>query len=596
MRFSAYPFCLWLTCTLCMGVSSGMFASGGFFLPDPFEAISQDTIPPFEERFGNFVDDPVDHPFDLRDPALVERDIEYDPVTGNYYITERIGDEYFRMPTYMTFQEYLEWSAQKEQDEYWKQLAGVSTGGLSSGGKVDPVSVVDISKDIIDRLFGGSEVDIRPQGNVDLTFGVDFYKQDNPTLLEQQRKRGGFDFDMDIQVNVDGKIGEKLNTSFNYNTKSTFDFENKLKLDYDSHQFSDDAILQKIEAGDVSLPLRGSLIQGSQSLFGIKTELQFGHLRLTAIASQQRSEKNDLVIQGGSVLQEFEVPIDQYVENRHFFISHFNRESFEMALANLPQINSLFRITRLEIWVTNDKNQTTDVRDVVAISDLGESRRITPGNEHFISDMDTMLLKDICMLNVLPTNAVNTILEQLNANPQNRYIQNVNSSLNELGLRSTRDYEKIRARRLSPSEYSFHPDLGFISLNTRLQSDHVVGIAFEYTYNGVQYQVGELSDLIPVDPQNPSVIYVKMLKSTTQRVDIPIWDLMMKNFYRVGGGDVNPEEFQLDVFYEDPGAGFKRFLPAVSGIGNTPLITILNLDNLNVTGDPQPDGPEHLVG
>ncbi len=340
----------------------------------------------------------------------------------------------------------------------------------------------------------------------------------------------------------------------------------------------------------MSLPLRGSLIQGSQSLFGIKTELQFGHLRLTAIASQQRSEKNDITIQGGSVLQEFEVPIDQYVENRHFFLSHFNRESFEMALANLPQINSLFRITRMEVWVTNDKNQTTDVRDVVAIADLGESRRISDGNEHFVSMMDTIALKDICMLNVLPANEANTILRELGLNPENRFIENVNSSMNAIGLRSTRDYEKIRARRLSPAEYTYHPELGFISLNTRLQSDHVVGIAYEYTYNGIQYQVGELSDIIPVDAENPSVIYVKMLKSTTQRIDLPIWDLMMKNFYRVGGGDVNPEEFQLDVFYEDPGAGFKRFLPSETGIGNTPLITLLNLDNLNVTGDPQPDG------
>ncbi len=286
MRFKACSLPLNLTLILCLGVSANfVFASGGYFVPDPFEAITQDSVPPLQERYGNFANDPNDHPFDLHDPALVEREIEYDPETGLYLFSERIGDEYFRMPTYMTFDEYQDWSAQKDQDEYWKQLAGVSSGGLSSGGKVDPVSVVDISKDIIDRLFGGSEVDIRPQGNVDLTFGADFYRQDNPTLLERQRRRGGFDFDMDIQVNVDGKIGEKLNTSFNYNTKSTFDFENKLKLDYNSQQFSNDAILQKIEAGDVSLPLRGSLIQGSQSLFGIKTELQFGHLRLTAIAS-----------------------------------------------------------------------------------------------------------------------------------------------------------------------------------------------------------------------------------------------------------------------------------------------------------------------
>ncbi len=464
MRFSVYPFPIFLTLSLCLVVAVDcMYANGGYTVPDAFEAIAQDTLPPIEDHPGNFVDDPNNNPFDLQDPALVEKNIEYDPDSNQYIITERIGDQYYRMPSYMTFDEYLQWSAQKEQDDYWKLLAGVSSADRSAGGKVDPVSVVDISKDLIDRLFGGSDVDIRPQGNVDMTFGADFYRQDNPTLLERQRRRGGFNFNMDIQVNVEAKIGEKLNTSFNYNTKSTFDFENKLKLNYDSKQFGEDAIIQKIEAGDVSLPLRGSLIQGSQSLFGIKTELQFGHLRLTAIASQQRSQQNDLTIQGGSVVQDFEVPIDQYEENRHFFLSHFNRETFEMALANLPQINSLFRITRIEVWVTNDKNQTTDVRDIVAIADLGESRRVTPGNEHFVSTPDTLMLKDLCHINVLPDNDANTIIRDLDAIPNSRYLENINGAMSSLGLKSTRDYEKIRARRLSPAEFTYHPDLGFIS-------------------------------------------------------------------------------------------------------------------------------------
>jgi len=176
---------------------------------------------------------------------------------------------------------------------------------------------------------------------------------ENPILTERQRNQGGFDFDMDIQMNVTGKIGDKLNLSTNYNTQATFDFENKMKLEYDSEAFSEDDIIKKIEAGNVSLPLRGSLIQGSQSLFGLKTELQFGRLRLTAIGSQQNSKQNELQIQGGSVLQDFMVAVDEYDENRHFFLSHYNRNTFEQALDNLPQINSLFRITQLEVWVTD---------------------------------------------------------------------------------------------------------------------------------------------------------------------------------------------------------------------------------------------------
>ena len=578
---------LWLT-------ADGL--NGAYHLPDPFEAISttpaQDTIP--KDRKGNFVEDPSTNPFDLDDPAAIEQSIDYDPETGLYIITERIGEDYYRAPSYMTFEEYLQWSKEQEEQKYFQQLAGVSSGPRSKSGKIDPVSTIDISDDIIDRLFGGTEVDIRPQGNIDLTFGVDYQRQDNPILLERQRRTGGFDFDMDIQVNVNGKIGEKLNTSFNYNTQSTFDFENKLKLEYNSEDYGsgEDDIIQKIEAGDVSLPLRGSLIQGSQSLFGIKTEMKFGYLRLTMLASQQRSEKNDLTIQGGSVLQDFEVDADQYVENRHFFLSHFNRETFEGALGNLPQINSLFRITRIEVWVTNDKAQTTNVRDIVALADAGEGRRFTLDNPDNWKSPDTSELKDICNISLLPSNQTNTIIPSLQADPENRFAENAVRTLVEepYNFREGKDFERIRARRLSPTEYTVNNELGFISLNTRIDRDWVVAVAYEFTYNGVAYQVGELSDVVPVDPDNQSVLYTKLLKGVNQRVDLPMWDLMMKNFYFVGGGDLNPEEFELDVFYEDPGQGFKRFLPAETGLGDYPLITAFNLDNLNATGDPQPDG------
>ena len=570
-----------------------------YSVPDPFEyellnnpTTPLDTIPAdtLKDRSGNWVDDPNSNPFDFQDPGTVEKTIEYDPNTGMYMITEKVGDDFYRAPTYMTFEEYMDWSAKQDQDDYWKQLAGVTQAGRSASGRVDPISTVDISKDIIDRLFGGSEIDIRPQGNIEMTFGWDYQRQDNPVLPIRQQRTGGFDFDMDIQVNVDGKIGKKLDVGFNYNTRATFDFENQLKLNYNSQEFGEDDILQKIEAGNVSLPLRGTLIQGVQNLFGVKTELQFGHLRLTAIASQQRSEKNDIVVQGGSVLQEFSEQADSYVQDRAFFMSHFNRETFEGALGNLPQINSLFRINRLEVWITNNKSQTVNVRDIVAIADIGEARRIKPGNEDFISEQDTMELKDICDEHVLPTNDVNTILRQLQSDPSNRYVENAVTVLNDLGLEGTEDYEKLRARKLTPTEFNYHPDLGFITLNINVNPDQVLGVAYEYTYNGQTFQVGELSDQIPVDPDKQSVIYVKMLKSTVARVDLPIWDLMMKNFYRVGGGDLNPEDFELDVFYEDPGAGFKRFLPEETGIFTLPLLNIFNLDNLNATGDPQPDG------
>ncbi len=582
--------------------------TASYNLPDPYSDVSgmiqsalvaTDSIP-IQDRFGNWIEDPNNNPFDLLDPIDLVQQVEYDPATNTYILTETIGGENYRSPTTMTYEEYLEWDARKSEGDYFKKLAGAASGDRSKGGNLDPVAEVDVSKDIIDRLFGGTKVDIRPQGNVDLTFGLDYYRQDNPILpIRQQRNGPRFDFDMDIQVDVNGQIGEKLNTSFNYNTSRTFDFQNKLKLDYNSDLFSEDEILKSIEAGDVSLPLNSTLIKGSQSLFGIKAELQFGHLRLTMIASQQNSKQNSLQIQGGSVENEFTIYGDQYDENRHFFLSQFNRNAFEKALVNLPQINSLFRITRMEVWVTNDRNQTTDIRDIVALSDAGEYKRMTNDDPDAWRIADTASYKDICMEDILTDNNINTILPKLRNIPEARDINNVVNVLQgpQFNFVGGRDFEKIQGRKLSSNEFRYNPDLGFISLNIRLDQDEVLGVAFEYTYNGKVFQVGEFSTEIENTDTTGSqkVLFVKMLKATNQRVDLPLWDLMMKNVYRISGGELDPTDFELDVYYDDTKEGFKRYLPDQAMLSNVPLLNIFALDKLNATGDPQPDGKFDFV-
>ena len=255
---------------------------------NPDITTAKDTIPPLHERYDDFLNHQSENPFDLQDPNTIEKNVEFDPISGKYILTERIGNDYYRMPTYMTFDEYLEYNSKKQERDYFNRLNGISKSKDASVIS-DPVKKIDIQKNMLDRLFGGSDVEIKPQGNIDLTFGLDYQNVLNPVLPERARKQGPFfDFDMNIRMNVVGKIGEKLNLSTNYNTQQTFDFENQLKIQYNSDKFSEDEIFKKIEAGHVSLPLRGSLIQGAQSLFGVKTDLQFGRLRLSILAAQRQ--------------------------------------------------------------------------------------------------------------------------------------------------------------------------------------------------------------------------------------------------------------------------------------------------------------------
>ena len=569
-------------------------AFNGNYVPAPLRQAatpaptSLDTLPPIIDRKGDFINDPTKNPIDLKDPSAIQKNIEYDPETNRYILYERIGNDFFRPPTYLTFEEYLEYRRKQDETEYFRQLAGVHDGKKRKEAE-DPLAKFNIQKTLIDRLFGGTTVDIRPQGNIDLTFGGDYQRLDNPILTERQRRTGGFDFDMNIQMNVTGKIGEKLNLNTNFNTNAIFDFDNQIKLNYNADQFNEDEILKKIEAGNVSLPLRGSLIQGAQSLFGLKTELQFGHLRLTAIGSQQKSQRQSVKLQGGSQVQKFEVKADQYDENRHFFLSFYNRDNFEGGLENMPQIRSVFKVENLEVWITNDRNEVDNVRDIVALADLGEPSRLV--NPVGTPPLPNPPFRDL-FGQPLPDNASNGLYRRIVNDPEMREIDKAVATLqNEFGLAQSRDFEKVNARKLKPTEYTFHPELGFISLNINVQPDQVIGVAFQYSYNGRSYKVGELS--INSENTKPdsslNVLFVKMLKSTTQRTDVPTWDLMMKNVYPIGAFQVSPADFRLDIFYEDPGKGEKRFLPETNLAGR-PLLRVFNLDRLNTQGDPQPDG------
>jgi len=387
----------------------------------------------------------------------------------------------------------MDYQAKKQEREYFNELSGLG-GTKSHSGKIDPISKIDVKNQLIDRLFGGTEVDIKPQGNIDLTFGVEFSNVQNPSFTQRQQRQGGFDFNMAIQMNVQGSIGSKLKLATNYNTQATFDFDNTMKLDYGaSDAFGEDDIIKKIEAGNVSLPLRGTLIQGSQSLFGLKTELQFGKLRLTAVASQQKSERDEITLQGGSQFQEFEVAADEYDDNRHFFLTQFNRDHYEEALAQLPQIRTLFTIQNLQVWVTDTRNATENIRDIVAIADLGETGRLT----NTTPEMQPPAVPVYTGLNneALPDNNANPIYKAVLADPRSRVVDRAVNVLKAppLNFQQGRDFEKVSARKLSPTEYAYHPNLGFISLNINIQPDQVVGVAFEYSYKDSVYQVGEIA-------------------------------------------------------------------------------------------------------
>lgn len=570
------------------GILLSLSALANHASPDTTAPGKSDTLRfPIHDRYGDGYSNPGRTSLDLKNPVNITDSIVYDPTTRTYYIIEKVGSRYYRKPTYLTFDEFNALQARKAERAYFQKRANI----LNNLNRKMVRPKMNVYNNLFNRIFGAGpdgipKVEIRPQGDVNIIAGYQGQNIKNPALPERARRNGGFDFDMNANLSVIGSIGEKLKLPINYNTLANFNFENQLKLDYAG---ANDEILKRLEAGNISFASKGTLIPGAQQLFGVKTQLQFGKLFVTAALANQQSSRQTMGLQGGATNTYFEFKANDYEENRHFLLAQYFRDNFNKAMKDLPRINAQVQILRLEVWVTNRNGSTTETRDVVGLMDLGE---VKPYNNSIIPQTNV----------AFPYNDANSLFRNIINDPSSRNSSQVTNKLSSLGLRPVQDFEKTFARKLSPTDYYFNSQIGYISLNQPLQPDEVLAVAFQYTYNGKVFQVGEFSqDVVPDTSAaanqigQQKVLFLKLLKATSQRTNLPIWDLMMKNVYTLKTKDglplmnVQPGDFKLNILYEQPSLGQKRYLPEGDKPG-VPLITLLNLDRLNSRNDPLPDG------
>ncbi len=530
---------------------------------------------PLTDNRGDRLSGASSNAFDAFQPSSLKDSVVYDYALHKYVVYEKVGNKYYKTPTTYSFDEYWQLVNRQAEIEYFQKRA--NTTSILNRGKFSKPKL-SLTDNLFNRLFGNGKIEIVPQGNVDIAAGYQGQKIDNPTLPERARKNGGLDFQMNAQLNVNANIGDKLKFPINYNTLANFDLDNQLKLDYTG---KDDEILKRFEAGNVSFPARGTLIPGAQQLFGVKTQLQFGKLYISGVLANQKSQRQSVNLQGGTASTPFEIKADEYEENRHFLVAQYFKDNYNKVMSNLPAITAPVQILRMEVWVTNKTGATIDTRDVVGLADLAEV------NPYLSSPIVNVLTGQ-----VVPSNATNDLLSKIINQTGSRNPAQVFNNLLNLGLSPVQDFEKTFARKLDSTQYAYNRQLGMLSLSQPLQPDEVLGVAYQYSYNGRIYQVGEFSQDVPPDSSSATqkVLFLKLLKATSQRPTLPIWGLMMKNVYTIGYGTLSPADFKLDVLYQEPGLGAKRYFPYGDQNLGSPIISMINLDRLNSQLDPQPDG------
>ena len=541
----------------------------------------------------------------LNYPSKIE--VIFDKVLNKYVFVEKVGDYYIKTPIYMTPEEYEKYRLRRDMLDYFKSKVAAEKSKNSSDKK-DLLPTYYVNSKFFETIFGSNEIKITPTGNINLKLGFIYQNTENPQLSEQNRSSFTFDFDQQINAGIQAQVGNRLKFTAQYDTQSTFDFQNIIKVEFIPPSLSDvkygeDGIIQGIEAGNISMPIKNSLINGAQSLFGLKTKLQFGKTNITAVFSQQNSESTTVTAEGGAEIQEFELRATDYDNDRHFFLSQYFRENYSKSLQNYPLISSPINITRIELWITNRNASVEDFRSIVALADIAE-----PNSENFVS-LDGLVIPALTAPTVngvaLPSNESNNISGALSG-PQIRDIATVDNYLSgTYGMSQGSDYSLLQnARKLQPNEYTINSQLGFVSLNRRLNDGEVLAVSYEYTVVGASngktsFKVGEFSNDGISSPEN---LAVKLLRSeilTTKRTiagveeAFPTWKLMMKNIYALGASPLTPDGFRFEIQYRDDqtGVSSNTLQNAQSvDISTKPLLQVFNLDRLDQTQYQTPDG------
>ena len=568
---------------------------------------------------------------DLPNPPSIQDLYTYDPITERYILTRTIGDFIISYPIILTPEEYEELILREQMKAYFKEKIDAADGRKEGAEEAQKnlLPTFYVNSSFFETVFGGNTIEVIPQGTVEMDLGLLYTKQDNPTFSPRNRSNLSFDFDQRISLSLLGKVGERLQVTANYDTQSTFDFQNIIKLEYTP---TEDDVIQKIEVGNVSMPLNSTLIQGAQSLFGVKTELQFGKTTITAVFSEQKSETRSVRAEGGATITDYELFALDYDENRHFFLAHYFRDNYDRVLIQYPFINSSVQVKRVEVWITNRNTTTNDVRNIVALQDIGESDPtnigllVPPGGfinrpknsfpDNMNNDFNPFGIDDPGVQSVL--------------NEAIRDIATVQDGFSGVPVRDGIDYVTLEnARKLQPNEYQLNSQLGYISLNQRLNNDEVLGVAFQFTVNGKVFQVGEFStDGVEATTgefnngegnqggqggQGGGIgigelgisqnLVVKLLKSNITIVSEPVWDIMMKNIYPIGAFQLEREDFRMNILYIDPSP--LNYITPVQGtpfpdppisdldpvdLNDATLLRVFNFDKLDFNNDPQTGG------
>ena len=534
------------------------------------------------------------------------REVTLDSAAYRYRVRERVGEADVRAPAELDLPAFLAARRQEAVGETFRSLAAqrARREGRRSGFGF-AVEIPGGEESAFRTLFGKNEVSLTVNGTSNVGLGLRYNQND----LRAAQTVGGSpidpDFNQDLTLNIAGTIGDKLTVNVNYDTQSQFEFENQVSLVYEGYE---DDVLKRVEAGNVFLQTPATLVQGGQRLFGLRTDFQFGPLALTAVASQKDAQTVEQTITGGADVQTFALAPYEYEDDTHFFLGYafhnwwdegHEDESQPTSPPGAPGQGAYRNLVGIQVWKHEPSLQTSVREDqattwAVALADLGEPAAVLAGGEAYLGGFDEATGRYDNAAAPLPNPALD------------RYPDATLDRVRETGLAASG--QPVGADNILPGEalptsalfnnqfrllkegidYTVDGQLGWLSLTSALTEREVLAVAYQYETTSGRVTVGDyLRPAQGAEQTGPRTI-LKLLRGPDPVPEDPLWDLTLRNVYRIGGRSLNANTFDLDLTYEPPG-GTPSEIPEGVSLGGRTLLAAFGLDRLNEQGAPRAD-------
>ena len=246
-------------------------------------------------------------------PSSVTSQYTYDPTTERYIFSQEIGGYPISVPLVLTVKEYQDLVLKEKMQTYFQEKVQALSGrgeGVEETQK-NLLPELYVNNKFFESIFGSNAIDITPQGSIGIDLGYRYQRNDNPIASVINRRSPGFEFDQRISLSLLGKIGERLQITANYDTESTFDFQNLVKIQFNPPQVSE---LQSMVPGMLPGELGSTLENVQGKIDQVQNRVNEVKQQLNEI-EQKANEVKGLVNEGKNTLNQARQKIESLKQN-----------------------------------------------------------------------------------------------------------------------------------------------------------------------------------------------------------------------------------------------------------------------------------------